>query len=156
MSQEEIYGVRDLTYSIWHRRDSTRRFVGIEKAQLLAMIDLDVCLYIEYDDRTKEPLVLMETAQDVGQEFKPFTVTKKLAMRCVPILPAYVLLYTLDKDKNPANRNYFDIASFRLKNVWPEVSSEWSTYSASQYANWLLKLRDKASLYIDNSYKPPK
>jgi hypothetical protein len=156
MSQEEIYGVRDLTYSIWHRRDSTRRFVGIENAQLLAMIDLDVCLYIEYDDRTKEPLVLMETAQDVGQAFKAFTVTKKLAMRCVPILPAYVLLYTLDTKKNPANINYFDIASFRLKCVWPKESPEWLIYTPVKYANWLLKLRYEASLLIENSYEKPK
>jgi hypothetical protein len=43
--QEERFGNRDRTYSAWHRRSSVRRFVGIEKAQLLAMIDLDGALY---------------------------------------------------------------------------------------------------------------
>lgn len=44
--QEERYGNRDRTYSAWHRRLSTRRFVGLERAQLLAMIDLDAALYV--------------------------------------------------------------------------------------------------------------
>ena len=78
MAQEEKYGTRDRTYSAWHRRLSTQRFVGIEKAQLLAMIDLDASLYVEYDDGTKEPLALIETAQDIGQAFKPATVTLQI------------------------------------------------------------------------------
>ena len=45
------------------------------------MIDLDASLYIEYDDGTKEPLALIETAQDIGQTYKNTTVTKKLAER---------------------------------------------------------------------------
>jgi hypothetical protein len=36
---DERYGTRDRTYSAWHRRLSTRRFVGIDRAQLLAMLD---------------------------------------------------------------------------------------------------------------------
>ena len=51
--QEEIYGTRDRAYSAWHRRGSTRRYVGIDRAQLLAMIDLDAALYVEYDNGTK-------------------------------------------------------------------------------------------------------
>lgn len=41
MSQEECYSVRDRSYPAWHRWHSTRRFVGIDRAQLLAMVDLD-------------------------------------------------------------------------------------------------------------------
>ena len=59
MAQEEKYGNRDLTYSAWHRRRSTGRFVGIEHAQLLAMIDMDHTLWIEYDDGSKEPVALV-------------------------------------------------------------------------------------------------
>ena len=70
MPHEEVTGTRDRTYSAWHRRMSTRRYVGIEAAQTLGMIDLDASLYVEYDDSTKEPLALIETARDVGQEFK--------------------------------------------------------------------------------------
>ena len=52
---------------------------GIDSAQLLAMIDLDASLYVEYDDNSKEPLALIETAQDVGQAHKSATVTTNLA-----------------------------------------------------------------------------
>jgi hypothetical protein len=32
---------------------SIRRFVGIERAQLFSMIDLDGALFVEYDDGSK-------------------------------------------------------------------------------------------------------
>jgi len=149
MSQIEIYGKRDLTYSAWHRRESTRRFIGIEQAQLLAMIDLDSCLYVEYDDSTKEPIALIETARDVNQEIKAATVTKKLAMRCVPVLPAYTVLYMLDSvQKNPADPNYFDIKSFRWRCIHPK-ETDWITYNPQQYAEMLLRLRRKSSAFLD-------
>ena len=101
MTQVERTGERDLTYSAWHRRDSIKRFVGPEKAQLLAMIDIDVVLFVEYDDSTKEPVCLIETALDTGQSIKPSTVTRKLAEKAK--LPAYTLLYTpSETTKNPA------------------------------------------------------
>lgn len=43
------------------------------------MVDLDCSIFIEYDDGTKEPLALIETARDVGQPYKPATVTLALA-----------------------------------------------------------------------------
>ena len=46
MPHEEVTGTRDRTYSAWHRRMSTRRYVGIEAAQTLCMIDLDASLYV--------------------------------------------------------------------------------------------------------------
>jgi len=76
-----------------HRRHSTRRFVGIERAQLLSMIDLDAALYVEYDDSSKEPLALIETARDVGQGYKAATVTRNLAKRAG--LPCYCVLLPL-------------------------------------------------------------
>ena len=79
MTQEERRGTRDMSYSAWHRRKSTSRFVGIEKAQTLAMIDLDAALYVEYDDSEKRPLALIEVAVDVGQRWKAGTVTQLLA-----------------------------------------------------------------------------
>ena len=51
--QEERYSTRDRAYSVWHRRFSTRRFIGIEAAQRLSMIDLDAALYVEYDDHSR-------------------------------------------------------------------------------------------------------
>ena len=99
--QEERYRTRDLTYSAWHRRLSTRRFVGIERAQSLAMIDLDAALHVEYDDGTKALVALIETALDIGQRFKSATVTMRLAM--LSVLPCYCVLYSYSKSPNPAD-----------------------------------------------------
>lgn len=148
--QEERYSTRDGTYSAWHRRNSTRRFVGIESAQRLAMIDVDVSLYIEYDDGTKEPIALIETAKDVGQPIKPTTVIHNLAKRCVPQLPAYVVLYRPSSNAvNPADPQWPDIAMFRVRRVWPNPESNWKEFTPTEWASNLLSLRDYSASKID-------
>ena len=153
MPQEEVYGTRNRSYSAWHRRESTRRFIGIEKAQLLAMIDLDAALYVEYDDRTKEPLALIETAQDVGQEYKTATVTCKLARRCNPLLLAYVLLYELSDKPNPADTQWQDIARFRVKRIWPRAETQWRIYTPLEWAELLVQLREWSAHKIDGVFR---
>ncbi|MEO8008394.1 MAG: hypothetical protein ABI728_07730 [Betaproteobacteria bacterium] len=76
--QEECYGSRDRAYSAWHRSPSICRYVGIEQAQLLTMIDLDAALNVEYDDQSKEPLALIEAAAGVGLAHKSATVIANL------------------------------------------------------------------------------
>ena len=152
MSQEERHNTRDRSYSAWHRRNSTRRFVGIELAQSLAMIDLDASLWVEYDDGSKEPLALIETAIDHGQHIKPATVTKKLAQRCVPTLPAYTLLYTLSDSLNPADPQWQDISSFRVRRLWPEPETVWESLSPKQWADRLCVLRTWSAHRIDRQY----
>ena len=144
---EENYGTRDRTYSAWHRRLSTRRFVGIDRAQLLAMIDLDASLYIEYDDHSKEPVALIETARDVGQDHKPVTVTRRLAVRAG--LPCYVLLYKAAEGVNPADPRWRDIARFRVKRVWPKPEAIWRTLAPGEWAQALLQIRAWASRRLD-------
>jgi len=148
--QEERYHQRDLTYSIWHRRGSTKRFVGIEKAQLLGMIDLDTVLWIEYEDKSKVPIALVETAQDRGREIKPTTVLRALAERSG--IPAYVVLYTLSDRPNPSAPNYHDIESFRVKRVWPEPAEQWKYYTPQQWAERLLQIREACSKRTDQHY----
>ena len=139
MSQEERYGDRDQSYSAWHRRKSTARYVGLDGAHLLAMIDLDACPYIEYHDSTKEPLALIEVAMDVGQSNKPSTVTKNLAKRSG--LPALVVLYRLSEDTNPSDANFKDIDRFRIKRIHPTPQSDWCEKSPEEYAEILLRMR---------------
>lgn len=154
MSQEERYDTRDGAYSAWHRRESTRRFVGIERAQTLSMIDLDAPLYVEYDDKTKHPIALIETAIDVGQETKPATVTKNLARGRNPELRAYVVLYKLSKQqKNPANPRWQDIEQFRVRRIWPEPETPargWKVLTPGEWANWLVEIRKMASSPLDD------
>ena len=145
--QEEKYGNRDRSYSIWHRRKSTQRYIGIEKAQLLAMIDLDASLYVEYDDETKDPVALIEIAVDVGQPYKTATVTKKLAIRAN--IPALVVLYKLSENKNPTDDTCQDIESFKVKRLFPKFEKEWRKLTPKEYAENLLKIREWSANRID-------
>lgn len=145
--QEERYSTRDRSYSAWHRRLSTRRFVGLERAQLLAMIDLDAALYVEYDDETKEPLALVETARDVGQRYKPATVTTRLAQ--LAGLPCYTVLYALADEMNPADQRWQDIKQFRVRRMWPHPESAWRTLTPTAWARALLQIRSWATNRID-------
>lgn len=150
MPQEEVYGTRDRSYSAWHRRSSTGRYIGIEKAQTLAMIDLDASLYVEYDDGTKEPLCLIETAQDVGQKYKTSTVTKNLAkLSTARILPAYVLLYKLSDQPNPADSRWKDIESFRVMRIWPNPEYTWRPVTPERWAQALVEMRNWSAEKLD-------
>ena len=148
MAQEEVYGTRDRSYSAWHRRNSTRRFIGIENAQLLAMIDLDASLYVEYDDGTKEPLALIETARDVGQPYKTATVTQKLAI--MANIPCFVVLYRLSEMPNPADSQWSDIESFRVKRLHPKPMDKFELCTPQQWAERLLKMREWKAKKLDD------
>lgn len=104
MADREKSGVRDLTYSHWHRIDSIQRYITHKEAWHLGMIDIDDC---EYCRHCYEPLALIELAQDVGQEYKPSMVTTKLAKRAG--IPAFQVFYTKTEDG--------DISSFRLTSL---------------------------------------
>lgn len=143
----EHTGRRDLIYSGWHRRASTRRFIGKEQARFLAMIDLDGAIFAEYEDGSKEPLVLIETARDVGQEWKSARVTANLARRAG--LPAYVVLYEPSNASNPADSRMLDIRSFRVKRVWPRPEAAWRKFTPQQWALKLLSIRACAAATIE-------
>lgn len=149
MAQEEKWGTRDRTYSEWHRRMSTQRFVGIELAQTLAMIDLDAALFVEYDDSTKEPLCLIETARYRGHTHKVATVTQKLAKRTNPIVPAYVLLYETGNERNPAAPDHFDIVSFYYRRIWPTPEANFKKVTPQEWAEGLCTLRGWAAKRVD-------
>jgi hypothetical protein len=150
MAQEERYGTRDQTYNEWHRRLSTQRFIGIENAQLLALIDADGVLWVEYEDGTKEPIALIEVAKDVGQSYKTATVIRNLAKRCQPVMPAFVVLYTSSNDLNPAKSSVHDISKFRVKCIWPkEWEHGWMDMSPQEYAEFLLMLRTESCGILD-------
>jgi hypothetical protein len=145
--QEERYGTRSLVYSAWRRRYSTQRYVGIEAAQRLAMVDLDCALWIEYDDRTREPLALIETAQDVGQHTKPATITRNLARRAG--IAAYCALYAHSQYANPAATNLPDISTFRVKRLWPQPEYPWRIHTPKEWADRLLAMREYGADRID-------
>lgn len=138
MSQKEAYHNRDLTYSAWHRAESIGCYVGVRHAYLLSMVDIDVALYVEYEDHNKEPLALIETARDVGQDFKSGTVTYNLAKRAN--LQCFLVLYSISDSPNPADNSVPDIERFRIKQLWPLQDSNWQTVLPKTWARILLDI----------------
>ena len=147
MAQEEKYNKRDRSYSAWHRRKSTARFVGIEIAQLLALIDLDAALYVEYDNKHKMPLALIETARDVDQDYKNATVTTNLAR--MANIPALIVLYRLSNRQNPADERWKDIEWFRVKRTYPLPETNWKILSPERWARLLVILRRSSAQMLD-------
>lgn len=149
MAQDEKHGTRSLAYSAWHRMGSTKRFVAEEDARLLSQIDIDHVLWMEYDDKTKEPILLIEEAQDTGQDNKPSTVTRNMARRMH--VYALVVLWKPASVPNPANEEWPDIESFRVKRIWPPSNKPgWHTVTPKKYAEKLLKLRKCQGEIADN------
>lgn len=132
----------DLTYGEWHRPDSICRFLSEGSAHVadaLALIDIDCTLYLEYDDRNKEPLALIETARDIGQQSKPATVTRRLAQKAD--LPAFTVLYKIADSQNPAYPSEADIESFRVQRLHPKPERTWRVLSPSEYLQVIKRIR---------------
>ena len=140
MSRHERYGTRSLVYSKWHRF-----FLGDREP----MIDLDA---VEYCNQRgcNVPLVLVETARDVGQQVKPTTVLKRLAERSATL--AICVLYKPSKwvvddasgcgceprDINPDCDH--GIESLRVKRVWPDQTG-WKKMAPEEYREYLRSIR---------------
>lgn len=152
MAQEERWGTRDRTYSAWHRSSSTKRFVGIENAQLLSMIDVDGVYWVEYEDGDRWPVALVEAARDMNRDRKPATVMTNLAKMAG--ISAIVALYTPATAPNPADNSCPDIAMFRYRRVWPEGQEDWITCTPADFAEMLLRLRQWSGRRLDLAQFP--
>jgi hypothetical protein len=127
VSTRERTGVRDLTYSKWHRAESVARFLTLSRAAKLTMIDIDGCEYCCYCSVT---LALIET-QNSTRGPKPATVTKRLARDAGK--SAYSVSYTPNDDSS-------DITGFAVRQLWPETGLSFEA-SPTEYAEWLESLR---------------
>lgn len=137
--QQERYAVRDISYSAWHRTRSISRYVGLERAQSLCMVDVDTVLYLEVDAALREPLALVEVAQDVGQVEKPASAMARLAAKAG--IAAYVALYRIGDKPNPADPMAHDITGFRVKRLWPSQEVQWRTLTPMEWAKALVGIR---------------
>lgn len=99
MSRYERFGTRDLTFSSWHR----------SLPNSCTAIDID---FLEYCQRCRAPLALIELARDVGQDFKATTVMERLA-ECANVR-AYLVLYELDEGEK------YGMGRCRVSRVWPD------------------------------------
>jgi hypothetical protein len=126
-----------------------RRVAGICRApSTLSVIDVDHALWVEYADGTKEPLMLIESALDVGQDRKATSVIRHLAERAN--LPAYTVLYTPAVHANAGDRRVADIERFRVRRVWPDAKLEWRTLTPQQWAERLLVIRARGAARLDH------
>lgn len=119
MSRWERTGIRDLTYSRWHRSLDDN----------LTAVDVD---FVEYCSACGEPLALLETTRDDGRNSKPTSVLRALARRAN--MPAYLLFYSA----SPAGA----VTCFRLRQVWPQWSAL-SSLTPGEFRAWLQRLREQ-------------
>lgn len=128
MSSQERTGMRDLTYSRWHRTESTRRFLGWLGAAELTAIDID---FVEYCACCKVPLALIET--QASDQSKPATVTTALGQ--MANIPVYSVGYDSD-GAVPA-----DIVAFHVRQLWPTEGARDEVFLPDAYAHWLRGMR---------------
>jgi hypothetical protein len=148
MSLEEIRGERNLVYSEWHRPASMVRFINDpKKVETMSYIDIDCA---EYHDDWSEVLVLIETAIDVGQDYKPVTVTFKLAQRIYPPIPVFLVLYKISKTMNPTVKKFQieDIEAFRIKQISPKWETDFTIMTPKQWAEKLLQIREDSAAHM--------
>lgn len=140
MSRYEQLGVRSLVYSKWHRF-----YLGDAEK----MIDLDG---VEYCDRKgcNKPLLLVETAMDVGQNNKPTTVLRRLAQASGVL--AICVLYTVAPDASEQHGCGCDensildgcthgITRFRVRRVWPSPVRMWTVLDPEEFRDRLRIIR---------------
>ena len=133
MSRDERYGSRDLTFSRWHRYALPDRVTAI---------DLDM---IEYCQRCRMPLCLIETARDVGQDSKNTLVMSRLAQAANVV--AICVLCTPDgtdcrcdrRRKSPGCSH--GIEKVRFRRVYP-IEESFEIWQAFELAAWLIRLHD--------------
>jgi hypothetical protein len=139
VSRDERYGTRSLVYSHWHRF-----FMGHGEP----MIDLDAVEYCA-ERACSKPLVLIETALDVGQMNKPTTVLQRLCEQsgvmgiCVlyrpssgsPDITCGCVRTLIDPDCDHG------IDRFRVKRVAPNGQKAFRIVTPDEYVDRLREIR---------------
>ena len=155
MPQQEQTYHRDKDYSMWHRIPSVSRYVTLHEARQLTMMDLDIILWVEAQHGTNRPVALLETARDVGQATKTCTITAHLAK--MASIPAFCVLYRLGEEPAPADPKVIckDITAFRVRQIAPQETWAWTSYSPAEYAYFLLALRTRATAFVPKAGDTP-
>jgi len=115
MSRHWYSSLEQNPYSKWHRQHD-----GI------AYIDVDV---VECCPSCYTPLAFIELALDVGQKFKAYALTKKIADKFEA--PGFVVFYTTNETN--------DIIKFRVKRIAPGVGM---MHDAVKPKDWLQYLKE--------------
>lgn len=133
MSRHERTGLRDLTYSTWHRYA-----VHSPKA---TWIDVDA---VEYCCFCREPLIVFELSRDIGRR-KDVSLMPLLATRLK--LSGGVVLYTPSGTECACGKDFVDddcdhgISKFRVE--WMVPTHYEVEYTAEHFAEGLLLLHER-------------
>lgn len=175
MTMHERTGLRDMSYSAWHRPASIGRFLNnlnLEKhrvrlldgpwceypdpgkkslATQLGMIDIDHIVYDGKHFHDRKPVALIETARTINEEVpnKQATITAMLGQAAK--IPVFVVLYQVSDLPNPADYRHNDIDWFFVRQYWPEKMFRYWQMTPEQYAWFLVRLRTKKG----NVWQPP-
>jgi hypothetical protein len=149
VSRHERYSQRDRGFSNWHRYAC---------ADDSSMVDVDGLEYCGARGCGR-PLLLIETARDVGQSFKPTTALQGLA--AAANVPAVTLLWKPSatwKEEPPhcdcqRTRTVVDgcdhgIGEFRCQHVWPVRQRGWKSVSARGIADWINSVHEGHRLQL--------
>lgn len=123
--RHEITGNRDLAFSRWHRENCPDHW---------SLIDVD---FLGFCKKCSEPIAIIEHARDVGQTFKAFTATRKLALAAG--IPALLVLYRLDE--------HGVASSFRVKQIAPEIQIELVQMDSARFRRFYGIFRAEHQLY---------
>lgn len=148
MSRHERWKHRDRTYSNWHRYGC---------ADSSAMIDVDG---LDYCQRCRMPLLLVEAARDCGQE-KPTIVLEKLAASANVM--AICVLWTPSQNWRPEPPHCecqqqrrripgcdHGVASFRIRRVYPDPTG-WKQSTPDDLATWIDSIHASHELAVCRS-----
>jgi hypothetical protein len=138
MSRQERTGLRDLTYSAWHR-EWAGLHIGEAAADKLKVIDLD---WVEFCGNCWWPLALMELAVDDDQINKTAIVTQRLAG--LARLPSAVVFYR--KTGPPGG-----VSRFRVRVMTPAQRPE-TIMAPHTYARWLWALHSQHLRVCQGNY----
>lgn len=129
MARQWYSNLKQEPYSKWHRK-----FEGI------AMIDVDS---VEVCKTCYAPLAFIELAKDTGQQFKAYTLTKKLALKFG--VPGFLVFYKVDENN--------EIVKFRVKRIARTVGMIHENVSPKKWLTYLQELQTNHQCEIDDDVK---
>jgi hypothetical protein len=149
MAQGEKYGKRDLSYNIWHRKESIKRFVPENEAQRMYYNDIDGIEFSFVPAKNDRSILhaIIEVKNYAGK-----AIAERSRRKCKPLLcelgrklniPAYLVFYFKSNKPVPGGEKVpdaRDISKVWVHRIWPD-EEEPKEYTPEEWAKELLRIR---------------
>lgn len=143
MSRYERFGTRDRAFSVWHRH---------HMPDSCDMIDVDVFVQYRRVGGDVVPLMMLEVAQDVGQDYKCAKVVAKAGR--LQGTPVYVVLYRKAERPSPFDVEVADIEVFRVKQLVPTPWDHWQLMTPQEFREFLWHERERLEFELSEGGAP--